>query len=488
MVKPNKQLIEYIKDVASSYQVSQAKVGELLSESIIKVLSKYFIERVFYVDVNLENGQISTKVKYVVVDNLPDDQYDDFNEITLDESKKYGDFKIGDQCLVDFDIFNENNLPKQQINQILQLFKQKLNEINNIKVYTSWSPRIGTIINAEVEKHDEKKGFYIINLENNDFGFLSQKECIPGEELKPGKKYQFLIKDVKEHSKGWPIILSRSDAQFVEKLLFQEIPEISTGEIKINNIKRIPGFKTKIAVSSTTDSTFDPAAIVVGAKGSRIKNLSSLLNNEKIEVIRYSEDFKQFLLNVCGTNNLVGYKIIFPKTKEPENSETEQREDNTDNKPHVTLVVNESLLPVIIGKKGFNIKLIAMMLNCSIDINTVQQASDIGLDYEKVINTSTTFTKTKVPSAKPMSKQFQYSNKNQIKMTQSNDDLLDDISNLTNEEIERLYNVNIDTTKTALSNEKDDNSGMLSDYEDLGLEDAFADEIANAMNDEKTNK
>ncbi len=505
----NLELLNLIQTVASGYQVSQAKVGDLFSDSVLKVLNKFLPDRVFQIEVNLETGEIISKAKYVVVDNLPDGDYDDFNEIPLDASKQYGDYKVGDQCLIDFNLNKE--LTKQQITNILHIFKQKLGEINNAKVYDEWAPKIGQIINAEVEKGD-KSGFYIINLENNNFGFLSKKECIPGEILKPGNKYQFLIKEVKEHSKGWPVILSRADPEFVKKLLFQEVPEIATGEVKINVIKRIPGFKTKIAVSNAGDSNFDPAAVVVGSKGMRIKNLSNIINNEKIEVIRYSDNFKDFLLNVCGQNNLVGYKIILPKdipvqsnntstndidlnaVNSDEGNEKTQDEIKQENKPHVTLVVNDAILPVIIGKKGFNIKLIAMMLNCSIDINTVEQANKLNLDYEKVINVvSSPINK---PIKTPANKLTSSHVKIQHKMTQSNDDLLDDLSMLSTEEIEQKYHIDITSTNNVLKEnqtkpklkQKQDEIPMLDDYEDMDLSEAFSDEIANLINDEENKK
>ncbi len=504
-----KTLLEYITQVASSYEVSQKKVAEIFAETVDRVLTKFLPDRVFETQVDLDTGNVLCRAKYIVVDNLPDGEYDDFNEIPLNESKKYGDFKIGDVCWIDFDILDEKNLPKQQITQILQIFKQKLNEINNVKIYDIWAPRIGEIIYAEVEKN-ERNGAYIINLENNNFGFLSRKESIPGEELKPGQKYQFLIKDVKEHSKGWPIILSRADVDFVKKLLDIEIPEIHSGEVKINLIKRIAGFKTKIAVSNTTNATYDPAAIVVGPKGTRIKNLSSLINNEKIEVIKYSDNFEEFLLNVCGQNNLVGYKIIQPKQNVNEANHEDENSENLENKPHITLIVEDDISPIIIGKKGFNIKLIAMMLNCSIDISSVTQANQIHLDYTKVLNTQRTsksthtsntyagnFATNKWSNKSNVATNHNFkSNKNQSsKVLKSNDDLLDDIENLSEDQIKELYNIDIDLVNKEMnkknnteSNKNEETTVKLEDYEDSDLSDAFADEIANAINSKDEEK
>lgn len=478
-------LIKLICEIAKTHEVSQEKIKEMIIDSIIKTFNKQLPDCILNIELNLETGSMISEKVLVVVDDAPEGAYDDFVEITLSDSKKYGNYNIGDKCNINFDINDPKNFTKTQVLQTMQIFKQKLNEINNIKIFQEWSPRVGELIFAEIEKYDSRGGFYTVSLDDGkNFGFLSKKESIPTEDLKPGNKYKFLIKEVKEQSKGWPIILSRADAGFVMKLLEIEIPEIQSGEIEVNAIERLAGFKTKIAVSSHNTS-YDATAVCVGSKGSRIKTISEQLMNERIEIIKFNENKKEFLIIACGPKNIVGLKYNEPKTE--------------DELPHATLIVNDDALPIIIGRKGFNIKLISKLVGCSIDINTIEQANDSKLEYE-VINQMNYINERTPRKFNNNDNRFNnnFSNENNYVTKKrniiSNDDLLSEIENLSSDELKDLYDVNI--TKTNHSNF--DNSLNISDEEEFiessnnlnsslmdELENAFGDEIANILENDK---
>lgn len=475
------QIVGNIEELAKQYGVSQAKIGETLADIITKIYNKQKPDQIIKVNFDLAKGGINSQLQFNVIEDCKDDEYDDFTEIPLTEAKKHGNFKVGDLCEVEFDILGY--FQKNEISTIMQMFKQKLNEINNMRVYAQWAPRIGEIINCMVEKHDATKGFYIIDLGDSNMGFMSRSDSIPGEELKPGQKYKFYVKDVKEQSKGWPIILSRADAGFVAKLLEIEVPEIGIGDVVINKIERIAGFKTKVAVS-TTSNNYDACAVVIGPKGSRIKTVSEQLFGEKIEIIKYSDNINQFIVNACGAKNLVGYKYS------PAPNEEEQA--------YIKLIVNDDILPIIIGKKGFNIKLISKLLNCSIDINTVKEAQEHNLDYERVVNTTNNYGGGRDYSPRSNnSNNYTSRPSGRINNYISADSILNDIENLSQEELEERYNVRL---KQDLPNHQShsQNSNMSmqklledsevlnsQEYEDFELSDAFADEIADILSDEK---
>lgn len=477
-------IVEQIKLLAAQYNVSQDKIAELLSEIIIRAYNKQIPDQIIDVKIDVESGKINSFKKLTVIENKSEGEYDDFIEIPLDEAKKYGSYNIGDTCEVPFEIFSF--FKKNEIFTIMQVFKQKLIEINNVRVYEKWSPHVGELINSVIEKYDETKGFYIIDLDDGNMGFMSRSESIPGEVLKPGQRYKFYIKEVKEQSKGWPIILSRADAHFVQKLLELEIPEIATGEIKVEAIERIAGFKTKIVVSSE-NTNYDPASVVVGQKGSRVKVISDMLNGEKIEVIKYTPDQKQLLINACGANNLVGIKYI------PAANENEQA--------YVTLVTTEKLLPVIIGKKGNNIKLISKLANCSIDINTVEEALKHKIDFEEINSLETINQMTNGASARRWQRSSSTMTSRPTGKIYVEDNfvgssnLLEEISNSSMEELEKKYGLNLNVDIDAQQNQKttnqdygatiDDDDFEQMEYENDDLKNEFADEIAKIEKDDK---
>ncbi|MGL4952100.1 MAG: transcription termination factor NusA [Mycoplasma sp.] len=467
-------VIELVRLLAEEHDVSQARIAEMLTDTITKIYNKNMPDEQIEVIIDFDKKEVFAKKILTVIEDLPEGEYDDFVEIPLREAKEHGEYKVGDTCEINFDIFKF--FKKNEVGMIMQIFKQRLNEINNEKIFKLWSPRIGEIVNCQVEKHDKTKNFYFIDLEDGNVGFVSRAESIPGEILTPGQRYKFLVKDVKEQSKGWPIILSRADPQFVTKLLELEVPEIATGEITIEKAERIAGFKTKIAVSSY-NSSFDPCGVVVGPKGTRIKTISEIINGEKIEVVKYSDDPKEFLVSACGSKNIVGYNY----TPAGENGE----------QAYATIIANEDMLPIIIGKKGFNIKLISKILNCGIDINTPAEAAQHNISYEPVTVQARSF------GYKPKPNYDSFIKTNRSNPSYSSSVILDEIENMSEEELEAKFNVvlkkdelmnghSAESMESLMrENNSNDDDFDIGIYEDMELSDAFADEIAAIKGDKK---
>ena len=475
------QFLEALKDVAKQYEVSSGKIGDMIASSFVKVYSKLKEECTLFVNVDVDSGKIEAYEELKVIDNVPDGEYDDFFEITIDEAKQYGNYQIGDICKKPYDLFSSKNFSTSQIRQVMQIFKQKLNEINNSKIYDAWIGKVGELITAPIEKYDDKNKFYLIELdEGKNFGFLSNKECIPGETLIPGNKYKYYVKEVKQQSRGWPIILSRADAGFVKKIISVEIPEISTGEISIARIERIAGFKTKIAVTSN-NNTYDPVGICVGAKGARIKNLSEQLNNEKIEIIPFIEDKKEFLITAIGARNIDGLKFI--------------KGNNEEDNPHATIIVSDDKLATVIGKKGFNIKLISKIVGCSIDVLTIDQAKQNEINFEKIDYAKYSVVKpTRTTSSINYSQNTKTFNNKKVDIDKymSNDELLSQLNE--NQDLNNDIYENLNASKNIYSKPHSSNSTIHDeivedfDYDDLdldGLEEEFADEINDALNEKK---
>jgi N utilization substance protein A len=147
------------------------------------------------------------------------------------------------------------------------------------------------------------------------------------------------------------------------------IPEIQEKIIEIKDIARVAGFKTKLSVMSHQVSV-EPAGTIIGPRGSRIKNIQEQIHNEHIEVIEYVDDFKQYIVNVCSPAEILGFAIKEPTTPE------ERRE--------ITLVARSDKLALLIGKRGTNVRLISEMLKANIEINTVEEAHEANLQYQRV--------------------------------------------------------------------------------------------------------
>lgn len=354
----NEQLISAIKLIADEKKIPRDAVTDALKEAITKAYVKEYPEEIIGVNINIDDAILDVYREYTVVEDY--EELNDYCEISLEDAKAYyeninqpQEVKIGDILRQPLQL---SSLPKKIVDHIMQIFKQSITVQANNEIYNEWKDRVGEIIFAEVEKDDH--GIFV-NLENGQYGFMSSREGIPGEKIIPGKKYNFLVKEVKQQSAGWPIILSRADERLVKHLLTLEVPEIQEKIIEIVDIARVPGFKSKIALISHQPGV-EPCGSVIGARGVRIQSVSNAINGERIEVIEYSDNFESYLVDVCSPATIKGYKIVAPETDEL--------------KKQLVIVCPADQLALLIGKKGQNIQLVAKLLKADVDVKTAEEA------------------------------------------------------------------------------------------------------------------
>lgn len=432
----NVLLLNEIKSIAREKNIDAEKIKDFLIEAIKRTYNKVTYEENLRVDIDLANGQLITNVIYEVVEDN-NEEFDETLHIKLsDERCKELNLNVGDTYEEHFDISKEFN--QHQVQQIMQIFKQKITEISNQRVYESWIAMKNEVIFAEIEKEDKKGGFFTINLEEQydkfgnhlepTLGFLGNKELNPHETLDVRRKYPFVVIDVKEQSKFCPVLLSRASEKLVEYYMTSEIPEIDDGDIKIVKAVRQAGVKTKVLVDSRTLPT-EPANICVGPRGERVKNISNLLKGEKIEIYNYSNDPIELLSQIVTKNDLL--KIFVDE------------EDKSS-----ILVVSDSELPRIIGKKGSNVKLASMLSGYSINV-----ISEKDLDEYDDIN------------------------------------FIDVNSNEFNQHIQRRKNSSVSYNPT---NNEEFDAMQIEDYDEIineldesDLNEAFQDEVKSILDDEK---
>ena len=354
----NEQLISAIKLIADEKKIPRDAVTDALKEAITKAYVKEYPEEIIGVNINIDDAILDVYREYTVVENS--EELNDYCEISLEDAKAYyenikqpQEVKIGDILRQPLQLAN---LPKKIVDHIMQIFKQSITVQANNEIYNEWKDRVGEIVFAEVEKDDH--GIFV-NLENGQYGFMSSREGIPGEKLLPGKKYNFLVKEVKQQSAGWPIILSRADERLVKHLLTLEVPEIQEKIIEIVDIARVPGFKSKITLISHQPGV-EPCGSVIGSCGARIQAVSNAINGERIEVIEYSDNFESYLVDVCSPAAIKGYKIVAPETDEL--------------KKQLVIVTPADQLALLIGKRGQNIQLVAKLLKADVDVKTAEEA------------------------------------------------------------------------------------------------------------------
>ncbi len=381
----NKLLINEIHNVAKERNIDVVRVKNALEEAIKKAYEKKYDEEIIEVSIDLNSGDISVQKVFEVVE-LPrkvavknEDgevaegkfveitELNDYCEIELKDAIAINsNYKIGDfhKVSIGLELFSKRDV----VQYMLQLFRYLVSIEANAVLFEQWKDRAGTVITAEVEKSDRKGTIAIIE---NTFGSMPRNESIPGEIIKPGGKYKFYIKEVKEQSRDWPIVLSRADKEFVKILLETSIPEVQEGLVEVTNIARVAGFKTKVVVKSHKQGV-DPVGSCIGQKGARINPIKFEINNEKIEFIEWSEHFELLLAHACSPTQLKGYLI-----EEKTNSEGKVKKT-------ITLIVPQDKIALLIGQRGSNAKILSMLFNAEIDVLSDVEARMEDIRYERI--------------------------------------------------------------------------------------------------------
>ncbi|MDD5618215.1 MAG: transcription termination factor NusA, partial [Candidatus Omnitrophica bacterium] len=181
-------------------------------------------------------------------------------------------------------------------------------------------------------------------------GIIPHREQVSKEEFKLGDRIRVYVVEVKKESKGSQIILSRRHPNMIRKLFELEVPEIYEGIVEIKFISREPGERTKIAVWSK-DEKVDCVGACVGIRGSRVKNIVSELQGEKIDIIRWSDNVREYITAALAPAKINEIKL-----------EKERQ--------HAEVIVAEDQLSLAIGKHGQNVRLASKLVGWELDIRT----------------------------------------------------------------------------------------------------------------------
>ena len=212
--------------------------------------------------------------------------------------------------------------------------------------------KIGVAIPPNVNKRlcfyiDENSGAVILNT-GTGYVSLQKSEQIPGESFHVGDKIKVFVTEVHSPDSRGPLVtLSRVHHGLIRRLFELQIPEIQDGTVLIKSVSREAGSRTKIAVWSR-DENVDPVGACIGNRGMRIENILGEFKNEKIDVIRYSEDMCQFVAAALAPAKVLKVEM------EGERS--------------CRVTVDPDQLSLAIGKEGQNAKLAAKLTGCKIDI------------------------------------------------------------------------------------------------------------------------
>ncbi len=282
--------------------------------------------------------------------------YDERIHITLTDAKKIvPGINVGETIE---EVITPADFGRVAASTAKQVVIQKIREAERNNIKEEFEDKQDEMVSGTVDMEDIKN--YYINLGRTQ-GILPKTDIIPGEEIKMGSNIKVYISKVQTDTKGSLIMLSRNHYGFVKRLFELEIPEVNEGIILVYSVAREAGDRTKIAVYSE-NSKVDAVGSCIGERGMRINSIIKELNGEKIDVIPYDKDDAKFIENALSPAKDLHVFITDEKKKE------------------ALVVVNQDNLSLAIGKKGLNVRLAARLTHYKIDVKTIEQAKESGIN------------------------------------------------------------------------------------------------------------
>ncbi|MDR3630843.1 MAG: transcription termination factor NusA [Desulfocapsaceae bacterium] len=298
---------------------------------------------------NEEYGEVEVFQFRSVVEEAEDEQTEiSFADATiLDPEVQVGD-ELGEK------MENIEDLGRIAAQSAKQVIIHRMKDAERDVIFGMFKDRLGEVVSGIVQRFE--RGNMIVNLGRTD-AILPKDQQIPKRSFKQGDRIRAYLLEVRQTSRDSQLMLSRTCDEFLAKLFQLEVPEISEGIVKIMGVSREPGFRAKIAVSST-ESDVDPVGACVGMKGSRVQNVVQELQGERIDIVTWSPDPAKYVYNALAPAHVSMVRV------------------DEENRSLLVVVPNDQL-SLAIGRQGQNVRLASKLLGWRIDVKSEQRYGNL---------------------------------------------------------------------------------------------------------------
>ena len=342
-----KELVMVLKSLAEEKNLSEEVVHDILEQALAAAWRRDHGERTQNVRaaLNLHQASVDIYVIHEIVEEVEDENL----QITLEDAKAIrADAKLGQTIEEHHQLSNLGRVAAQTAKQVIA---QKLRETEQEMVLAEFETKIGTIMVANVSKVDPK---LVICEIGRIRGIMPLSEQIPGETYRVGERIRVLLKDTERTGREAQLILNRGGSEFLRLLFEKEVPEMENGAVEIKAIVREPGARSKVAVASSVPNV-DPVGTLIGGRGKRVQAVNGEVGDaEKIDIIVWDKDPKQYIINALSSTEIVSVAISAP----PQEGKPGQAQ----------VVVSQDQLSVAIGRSGQNVRLAGRLTGYDIDI------------------------------------------------------------------------------------------------------------------------
>ena len=301
------------------------------------------------VEIDPRTGDPTIYAEKEVVDHVINES----TEVVLEEATRagYPQAKMGDLVMVDSTPRNFGRIAAQTAKQVIL---QRVREAERDQLYEDFSAREGEIVNGTVQSVSGQN--ITIGLGRTE-AVLPKNQQVNGERYRPHDKIRVYVLEVKKTNRGPQIYVSRNHRNLLRRLLELEVPEIYNGQVDIKSIAREAGGRSKVAVKAVQPGV-DPVGACVGMRGVRIQSIVRELNDEKIDVIEWDADAKNFIAKALSPARVAQVFL----EEHPEQGKT------------ASVIVPDDQLSLAIGREGQNARLAAKLTGWRIDIKSMTEA------------------------------------------------------------------------------------------------------------------
>ncbi|MDD4036262.1 MAG: transcription termination factor NusA [Bacilli bacterium] len=348
--------IKAVKNIVEEKHISEDIIYEAMELALASAYKKNFNALTnVKIDINRETGEIKVYSYKTVVDDVTNPEM----ELSLTEAKKIDKLKeIGDVILNEV---TPKDFGRVAAGTAKQVIIQKIREAERNSVMEEFKEKEEELVVGLVEREDANN--YYINL-GRAHGILPKEEIIPGEEIKMGSNLKVYISKIEKTPRGLLLLLSRRHYGFLKRLLEKEIPELEEGIVLLYSVAREAGERSKVAVYSEQYNV-DAVGACIGNRGDRINRIMEELNGERIDIIRYDKEPDIFIANALSPAKNLKILIADPKKQE------------------AMVIADSDNLSLAIGRKGQNVRLAARLTHYRLDIKTIEEAREIGINFKE---------------------------------------------------------------------------------------------------------
>jgi N utilization substance protein A len=350
----SKEILLVVDAVSNEKGVSKDVIFGALEAALASAARKLNNEeREIRVAIDRTSGEYETFRRWEVIEDDAEMEFEGGQMFLSDAQKINPDIEVGGFIEEQTENAGFGRIAAQTAKQVIV---QRVREAERAQVVEEYESRAGELINGIVKRVE--RGNVFLDLGGNAEAFISQRNMIPGESVRPGDRLRAFLYEVKPEPRGPQLFASRTIVEFLVALFELEVPEIGQDLLTIMGGARDPGRRAKIAVRSN-DKRTDPIGACVGMRGSRVQAVSNELAGERIDIILWDDNPAQFVINAMAPAEVASIVV----------DEENQSMD---------IAVEESNLSQAIGRGGQNVRLASELSGWELNVLTVEQAEQKG--------------------------------------------------------------------------------------------------------------